>query len=64
MRKRKHTTSTHFYQIILSTDTAGEEITLYTPGAKDLCAGFFYLLICIVVHAVVQEYVLDVSIPF
>jgi len=40
-------------------DTAGEEITLYTPGAKDLCAGFFYLLICIVVHAVVQEYVLD-----
>ena len=36
--------------------------TLYNNGPLDMCAVFFYLLICIVVHAVVQEYVLDVSV--
>lgn len=30
-------------------------------GMKDLFCVFFYLLICIVVHAVIQEYILDVS---
>ncbi len=35
--------------------------TFYFNGPLDLCSVFFYLLICIVVHAVVQEYVLDVS---
>lgn len=34
----------------------------YTYGSKDICAVFFYLLLCIVTHAIVQEYVLDVSI--
>lgn len=33
----------------------------YTIGWKDACAVFFYFLITIVMHAVVQEYVFDVS---
>lgn len=31
----------------------------YTYGLKDLALVFFYYLICIVMHAVVQEYLLD-----
>lgn len=34
----------------------------FTTGWKDACAVFFYFLITIVMHAVVQEYILDVSI--
>ena len=37
---------------------------LYKSGLKDLCAVFFYTLIGIVVHAVIQEYILDVRIFF
>lgn len=37
------------------------EVVRYTYGAKDLCLVFFYFLISIVMHAVIQEYVLDVS---
>jgi translocating chain-associated membrane protein 1 len=36
-----------------------EEEILYTSGWKDGCAVFFYTLIAIVMHALVQEYVLD-----
>ncbi|XP_050093717.1 translocating chain-associated membrane protein 1 [Anopheles aquasalis] len=32
---------------------------LYTSGWKDACAVFFYTLICIIMHAVLQEYALD-----
>lgn len=35
--------------------------TYFTSGWKDICTVFFYFLICIVVHALVQEYILDVS---
>lgn len=35
-------------------------IVMYTYGMKDLALTFFYFLICIVMHAVVQEYFLDV----
>ena len=35
---------------------------MYTHGAKDISCVVFYTLICIVIHAVIQEYVLDVSI--
>jgi len=38
--------------------TYGQEMT-YTTGLKDICAVFFYTLISIVVHAVIQEYILD-----
>lgn len=33
----------------------------YGTGPKDLFAIFFYFLICIIFHAIIQEYVLDVS---
>jgi translocating chain-associated membrane protein 1 len=35
------------------------EIILYTYGWKDVCAVFFYFLICIMMHANIQEHVLD-----
>lgn len=31
----------------------------YTTGLKDICAVFFYFLITIVMHAVIQEYIFD-----
>ncbi|XP_063219110.1 translocating chain-associated membrane protein 1 [Bacillus rossius redtenbacheri] len=37
----------------------GFEPVLYMYGWKDACAVFFYFLICIVMHAIVQEYILD-----
>ena len=40
---------------------AGEDALLYTNGLIDLPAIFFYTLIAIVVHAILQEYVLDVG---
>lgn len=36
----------------------GEAYT-YTSGWKDGCAVFFYTLICIIMHAILQEYALD-----
>jgi len=36
-----------------------EQETLYTAGWKDNCAVFFYTLIAIVLHALIQEYALD-----
>jgi hypothetical protein len=41
-------------------DTGEVEETLYTVGKKDICTVFFYSLAWIVVHAIVQEYILDV----
>jgi len=38
--------------------TYGQEMR-YTTGLKDICAVFFYTLIGIVIHAVIQEYILD-----
>ena len=35
------------------------DATLYTPGVKDAAATFFYLLIAVVIHAIIQEYMLD-----
>lgn len=39
------------------TDT--KEAPLYIPGIRDWPNLFFYTLICIVVHAIIQEYILD-----
>jgi len=35
------------------------DVTFYTPGVKDMAAVFFYCLIAIVMHAIIQEYLLD-----
>ncbi|XP_056648887.1 translocating chain-associated membrane protein 1 [Diorhabda carinulata] len=39
--------------------TEAGEVPLYSPGVKDWACLFFYSLICIVIHAIIQEYVLD-----
>merc|ERR1712180_458127 len=36
-----------------------QDFTFYTAGIKDVSAVFFYLLISIVMHAIIQEYLLD-----
>jgi len=36
-----------------------QEMTFYTNGLKDIPATFFYLLIAIVMHQIIQEYLLD-----
>lgn len=41
-----------------------ETATLYHYGIKDLATVFFYMLVAIIIHAIIQEYVLDVSIFF
>ena len=35
------------------------EVTFYNSGLKDFLAIFFYLLIAIVMHQIIQEYLLD-----
>merc|ERR1712212_767200 len=36
-----------------------QDFTFYTAGIKDIPAVFFYLLISVVMHAIIQEYLLD-----
>lgn len=43
-------------------ETPKGEPFFYESGWKDACAVFFYSLVCIVMHAILQEYFLDVSI--
>lgn len=50
----------HFNIFITVTDST-ETMSMFTCGMKDIFTTFFYLLICIIAHAVVQEYILDVS---
>lgn len=40
-------------------ETPKGEPFLYTAGWKDACAVIFYSLVCIVMHAILQEYFLD-----
>lgn len=40
---------------------AEEEVTFYHYGWKDCATVVFYFFITIILHAVVQEYLLDVS---
>lgn len=39
-----------------------EPVNLYQYGPKDVATVFFYLLIAVILHALIQEYILDVSI--
>ncbi|XP_066157080.1 translocating chain-associated membrane protein 1 [Euwallacea fornicatus] len=48
--------------ITLHHNVTGEQLgetPLYLPGLKDIPVVFFYSLICIIMHAIIQEYVLD-----
>ena len=38
-----------------------DSLTTYTNGPKDFCTIFFYSMAWIVVHAIIQEYIWDVS---
>lgn len=38
-----------------------ESANLYEYGPKDVATVFFYLLIAVILHALIQEYILDVS---
>ncbi|CAH8824476.1 unnamed protein product [Trichobilharzia szidati] len=60
LHKGTHVMSSSFIFIQYNnTDEHQESALLYSPGVKDLCAIFFYTLICIVGHAVLQEYIFD-----
>ncbi|NP_001086625.1 translocating chain-associated membrane protein 1-like 1 [Xenopus laevis] len=37
----------------------GEQASLYHYGIKDMATVFFYMLVAIILHAVIQEYILD-----
>ncbi|XP_052764140.1 translocating chain-associated membrane protein 1-like isoform X1 [Mya arenaria] len=47
------------HNITVNATDSTEPLFLFTCGLKDIFTTFFYLLICIIAHAVVQEYVLD-----
>lgn len=36
-----------------------QDVAFYTAGLKDMAAIFFYMLISVVIHAIIQEYLLD-----
>ncbi len=42
--------------------TATPTTVLYSTGPKDFCLMFFYTIVAIIFHAIIQEYVLDVNI--
>lgn len=45
-------------------DPEGQEepaVTQFHHGIKDLATIFFYMLVAIIMHAIIQEYALDVS---
>ncbi len=39
-------------------------VSYFHYGLKDIATVFFYMLVAIIMHAIVQEYVLDVSILY
>ncbi|XP_039610570.1 translocating chain-associated membrane protein 1 [Polypterus senegalus] len=49
------------YNVTITTNEGPEEITMnyFQHGVKDLATAFFYMLVAIIMHAVIQEYVLD-----
>ncbi|GAA6086672.1 translocating chain-associated membrane protein 1-like 1-like isoform X1, partial [Tachysurus ichikawai] len=40
-------------------DEKAELVNVYQYGHKDIATVFFYLLIAVILHALIQEYVLD-----
>lgn len=50
---------THPYFFVA--DEKIEPVNLYQYGPKDMATVFFYLLIAVILHALIQEYILDVS---
>jgi translocating chain-associated membrane protein 1 len=40
--------------------TEPNNLVLYSNGLKDICLFFFYTVVAVIFHAIIQEYVLDV----
>lgn len=51
----------HFFFFVYLSDEKIEPVNLYQYGPKDVATVFFYLLIAVILHALIQEYILDVS---
>ncbi|KAM9678883.1 LOW QUALITY PROTEIN: translocating chain-associated membrane protein 1-like 1 [Trichechus inunguis] len=49
----------HSVTIPAAKEQATESRSLYNYGVKDLATIFFYMLVAIIIHATIQEYVLD-----
>uniref|UniRef100_A0A4W5P7V9 Translocating chain-associated membrane protein n=1 Tax=Hucho hucho TaxID=62062 RepID=A0A4W5P7V9_9TELE len=47
------------YNVTQSVDERAEQVNLYQYGPKDIATVFFYLLIAVILHALIQEYILD-----
>ncbi|XP_029955899.1 translocating chain-associated membrane protein 1 [Salarias fasciatus] len=49
------------YNVTISTNEGSEEsnLNMFHHGIKDLATIFFYMLVAIIMHAIIQEYVLD-----
>lgn len=48
--------------LFVFSEEKSEPGNLYQYGPKDVATVFFYLLIAVILHALIQEYILDVSI--
>lgn len=56
----------HAYVLVVLWILGGPEetpVNYFHYGLKDVATVFFYMLVAIIMHAIIQEYVLDVSIP-
>lgn len=49
------------YKYVVVVESSTSEVSFYTYGIRDLCSTLYYTMLAIVLHAVLQEYVLDVS---
>ncbi|KAM7405004.1 hypothetical protein PAMP_012295 [Pampus punctatissimus] len=47
------------YNVTQVLDEKNEPVNLYLYGPKDVATVFFYLLIAVILHALIQEYILD-----
>lgn len=47
------------YNVTQSLDEKAEPVNLYLYGPKDMATVIFYLLIAVILHALIQEYILD-----
>ncbi|PKU37203.1 translocating chain-associated membrane protein 1-like 1 [Limosa lapponica baueri] len=47
------------YNVTYTTDDNNEQFLFYDSGPKDIATIFFYMLIAINLHAVIQKYILD-----
>ncbi|KAL7985553.1 hypothetical protein Chor_004123 [Crotalus horridus] len=47
------------YNVTYNIDDGSDPVHFYEYGPKDMATIFFYMLIAIILHAVIQEYILD-----